>query len=95
MAETMVTLYVLVGIGLFILSIIMIVKFFQIASDIRKIKELFFKFSDKENIRTSSNNADKVVSNIISGQASNSKGDLNDPEVLNSLLGLINQQSTK
>jgi len=86
--------YFIVGLALLILTIIMIVKFFHIASDIRIIRDILIKFSNKEDMRTSSRNADKVISNIISGQESNSnsKGDLNDPEVLNSLLGLINQQ---
>jgi len=92
-------LYVLIGVGFFILSIIMIVKFFQIATDIRIIREFIVKFynrneHEKEKLRrTSSNTADKIVSFANSYQEGDSKGDLNDPEVLSSLLGLINQQN--
>ena len=67
--------YVLIGIGFIILLIMMVVKFFQIAADIRIIREKFFKHSN------------------LSSQESNSKGDLNNPEVLSNLLSIIDQQS--
>ena len=88
----------IIGIGLLILLIMMIVKFFQMAADIRIIQEFIVKFynkneHEKEKLRrTSSDTADKIASFVNSYQENDSKGDLNDPEVLDSLLGLINQQ---
>jgi hypothetical protein len=87
----------LVSIGLLILWIVMIVKFFQIAADIRTTRKLFFKLYHKNenknfSHRANFNDKEKIVSNVISGNESDSAGDVNDPEVLSSLMNLLNQK---
>jgi len=84
----------LVAIGLLILWIVMIVKFFQIAADIRIIRKLFSKFyykneNEKFNHLANSNEKDKIISNVISGKENDSTGDVNDPNVLNNLINLL------
>jgi len=62
-----------------ILSIIMIIKFFQIASDVSKIRNILADFFSK--------NESEIVSEQV--------GDLNDPKVLENMLSVLEKQKTE
>lgn len=84
MDEMITIIYVLVGVFLFVISVIVLVKFFQIARDISAIREIVEYKQDKEKEHEKPTTIYKKPTKIT--------GDLNDPETLDYIITQLNKE---
>jgi len=68
------------------------VSFLFVDSLSEKKIQIHFENEEKKLDDIVSKEEDKIVSNIISGNESGAKGDLNDPEVLNNLMNFLKKE---